>query len=147
MYSKSIQRYSIIKYSLKLKSIVCLFNQSISSVRKSESKTFLTFGPIEPDKQPVIMSKELEEQFAGIETPSAAAMFGIKSPRVLLEEARKMHSVQLQTLKLFSQNISDVIFRNRRPEVIRSKKRIGEKLAIIKQLKSIWYKQVCLAAK
>ena len=65
------------------------------------------------------------------EPPSATAMFGIKSPEMLLGETRKM---QKKTLDLFHEKVVQVLQRKQDSELKRTKKRIEEKLAAIKQL-------------
>ena len=75
-----------------------------------------------------------EQAMAVDETPSAAAMFGIKTPEMLLRETRKMQNVAKQTLDLFQGKMEQVLQRNRESELKRTKKRIEEKLAAIKQL-------------
>ena len=68
------------------------------------------------------------------EPQSATATFAIKTPEMLLGETRKMQNVVKQTLDLFKEKMVQVLQRKRGPELKRTKKRIEEKLAAIKEL-------------
>ncbi len=65
---------------------------------------------------------------------SAATMFGIKTPEILLDESRKMRDVANKTLDLFLEAKDDVLHRNRPSELRRTKKQIEEKLIALKKL-------------
>eukprot|EP00794_Sanderia_malayensis_P006668 gene6668-biopygen5443 len=61
-------------------------------------------------------------------------MFGIKTPVMQLDEARKLHAVASQTLNLFQANIGETMERRNPTELQRTKRRIEEKLKNIQEL-------------